>query len=183
MKKLLLAGAMALALAGPAGAQTQVVGLALAPQIAQTVTASSAYTSGNAIGGLMTIANATRSVATAGTPGTTGMLQAVVEDVKSAQSAQTDIFVFNANPTGSTCTDKTAFVLAAADAAKVIGVISIPTTGWFSGGTGSSGIAGQVALPYAINFSTTLYACAVTRGTPTFASTSDVFFTFPLLRN
>ena len=33
--------------------------------------------------------------------------------VKTVQSTQVDVFVFNANPSGSTCTDKSAFVLAA----------------------------------------------------------------------
>ena len=43
--------------------------------VAQTVTASSAYTSGNAIGGLMTIANAVRISGSLGSAGTGGILQ------------------------------------------------------------------------------------------------------------
>jgi hypothetical protein len=144
-------------------------------QVAQTVTASSAYTSGNAVGGLMTIANATR--VSAGS----GLLQSVVSNMKSAQTTQIDVFIFNANPTGSTCTDKTAFSVAAADFDKILGVASITT--WFSAGTPSVGQAQNLAMPYALASGTTLYACAVTRSTPTYTATTDVSFGFRFLRN
>lgn len=162
----------------------EVGGNAISVQVAQTVTASSAYASGNAIGGLMTVANAARVSGSAGTPGTSGILQSVIINSKSAQTTQVDIFLFSANPSGSTCTDKTAFSLAAADFDKVLGVVSVPaTTGWYAAGTPSVGQAQNLALPYALASATSVYACAVTRATPTFASTTDISIGYRFLRN
>jgi hypothetical protein len=156
--------------------------------VAQTVTASSAYTAGNAVGGLMTISGASRVSGSLGAAGTGGIVQQVVMNSKSVQTAQIDVFLFNSNPSGSTCTDKTAFVLATADFDKVIGVASIPGTtannsGWFSGGTGSVGQANNLAMAFDLASATTIYACAVTRGTPTFTATSDISLKYQILRN
>lgn len=156
--------------------------------VAQTVTASSAYTSGNAIGGLMTIANSARVSGSLGAAGTGGIIQQVVANSKSLQTTQVDVFLFNSNPSGSTCTDKTAFVLATADFDKVIGVASIPGTaannsGWFGGGTGSVGQANNLAMAFDLASGTSVFACAVTRGTPTFTATSDISFKYQILRN
>lgn len=156
--------------------------------VAQTVTASSAYTSGNAIGGKMTIAGAARVSGSLGAAGTGGILQQVVANSKSLQTTQVDVFLFNSDPSSSTCTDKTAFVLATADFDKVIGVASIPgaaanNSGWFAGGTGSVGQANNLAMAYNLSSATSIYACAVTRGTPTFTATSDISFKYQFLRN
>jgi hypothetical protein len=154
---------------------------------APTVTAS-AYSAGNAIGGLQTLAGAARVSGSLGASGTGGILTAMMVQVKSVQSTQVDVFLFNANPSGSTCTDKTAFVLAAADAAKVIGVLSVPATaangaGWYSGGTGSLGMPNYYPITYDLSSATSVFACAVARGAFTPASTSDVQFAYNFLRN
>jgi hypothetical protein len=149
--------------------------------VAQTVTASSAYTSGNAVGGLMTVASAVRVSGALGAGGTSGFVQGVTINAKSAQSSLVDIFLFKANPTGSTCTDKTAFALATADFDKVLGVVHV--TDWTSGGTASAGQVFGLAMPYALSSATTMYACAITRATPTFTATTDISVTFNLLRN
>lgn len=149
--------------------------------VAQTVTASSAYASGNAVGGLMTLAGAARISGALGGPGTSGMMQSILVASKSLQTAQIDVVLFNANPTASTCTDKTAFVLAAADFDKVIGAAHVAD--WTAGSTGSFGQAQNMAMPYALASATTIYACAITRGTPTFASTSDISLIFRPIRN
>lgn len=178
MKRLLaLALALASLLAGPALAYPiQTVGSQITTQTAvQTVTASSAYASGNAVGGLMTLASATAS------NGSGGLLQSVIQYTKSAQTASIDVFVFKANPSSSTCTDKTAFSLAAADFDKVIGVAHI--SDWTSAGTPSVGQSQSLAIPFSLASGTALYACAVTRGTPTYASTSDSEFAFQILQN
>jgi len=142
---------------------------------AQTVTASSAYASGNAVGGLITFTNAAR------VSGGSGLIQSVVAYTKSAQSSGLELWVFSANPSGSTCTDKTAFSVAAADFDKVVWVFSIST--WYSGGTPSVGLSSDRAIPYALASGTSFYACVVTRSTPTYASTSDVSVAIRLIRN
>lgn len=147
----------------------------VALSVAQTVTAGSAYTSGNAIGALMTLPTATN--VNAGS----GLVQAVVEYTKSAQTSQTDVFLFSANPTSSTCSDKVAFALNVADYDKVIGVIHM--SDFTSGGTPSFGQAQNLAMPFTLASGTAVYACAVTRGTPTFTATTDVTFGFRIIRN
>lgn len=159
----------------------EVGGNQITVQVAQTVTASSAYASGNAIGGLMTITGAARVSGSSGASGTGGLLQSVVMNIKSAQTTQVDVFIFNANPTTTTCTDKTAFAVAAADFDKSLGVVHM--TDFTSEGTPSVGQGQNLAMPYALTSNTTLYACAVTRSTPTYTATTDVSFGFRMLRN
>jgi len=133
--------------------------------VAQTVTASSAYTAGNAVGGLITLSNINRA------SGLSVFMQSIVVNSKSLQSAQLDLVFFNANPTGSTCTDKTAFSVATADAAKLVGAAHV--SDWTASGLGSVGQMQQP--PIGITPSgTAVYACMVTRGTPTFTATSDL---------
>jgi hypothetical protein len=65
----------------------------------------------------------------------------------------------------------------------VLGVASITSTGWFSGGTASIGPAQNLAMPFQLPAGTSLYACAVTRATPTFTATTDISLGFRVIRN
>jgi hypothetical protein len=157
-------------------------------QVAQTVTAASAYAAGNAIGGLQTIAGAARVSGSLGAAGTGGILTGLMMNSKSLQTTQVDVFLFDANPSGSTCTDKTAFSLATADFDKVIGVVTIPGTaangaGWYAGTVGSTGVATYYPVTYDLASASSIFACAVTRGTPTYTATTDVSFKYNILRN
>lgn len=143
--------------------------------VAQTVTAASAYASGNAVGGLITFAAAARVAAGS------GLIQSIVVNSKSLQSTQMDLVVFSANPTGSTCTDKNAVAVAAADFDKVLGVAHI--TDWTALGTPSAGQAQNLAMPFALSAGTTLYGCLVTRSTPTFTATTDISVSLRVIRN
>lgn len=158
-------------------------------QVAQTVTAS-AYSAGNALGGLMTIANAARVSGSAGNSGTGGIVTGMQLNSKAIQSAvQVDVFFFDANPTGSTCTDKSAFVISNADFDKVVGIMTIPSTpangaGWFGATTtGSVAIPTYFPVTYDLASATSIYACAVVRAAITPGSTSDISFKFNILRN
>jgi len=144
--------------------------------VAQTVTASSAYSIGNAVGGWITFANAAR--VSAGS----GLIQSVVVASKSAQTTQMDLLIFNSDVTGtSTCTDKNAVAIATTDMANAIGVAHI--TDWTSGGTPSVGQAQNLAMPFALASGTSLYGCLVTRATPTFAATTDITIVLRDIRN
>ncbi len=130
-----------------------------------TVTASSAYAAGNAVGGLITLSNINRA------SGLSVFIQSVVVASKSAQTAQLDLVFFTANPTGSACTDKTTFSVATADAAKLVGAAHV--SDWTASALGSVGQMQQP--PIGITpAGTAAYACLVTRGTPTFTATSDL---------
>lgn len=138
----------------------------VAVAVAPTVTASSAYASGNVVGGLLVLPNMVRLT------GGTAILQKVVVDFKTTQTAQLDLVLFANNPTGTTFTDKAAFSLAAADFNRVIGTVHI--TDCTSLGTPSVCQASGLALPIQGQGSTTVYGVLVTRGTPTYGSTSDI---------
>src|SRR5919108_1061175 len=80
-----------------------------------TVTASSAYASGNAVGALLTFAGMARVA------GQGGVLQTVLLRDKAGQNVPYDLLLFDAAP--STPTDKQALALSDVDLAKCIGVV------------------------------------------------------------
>src|ERR1700730_7242051 len=85
------------------------------PTVSTTV-----YASGDSIGGLLTLANAVRVSAAAGSSGTSGLIQFVEMITKSHQPGGTyDVVFFDANPTTSTCTDNAVVTIASADIGKV----------------------------------------------------------------
>lgn len=145
---------------------------------APTVTASSAYASGNAVGSLQTLSSALRQQTVGGLG--TAILQRVQVNFKSAQTAQTDIILFSASPSSTTVTDKSAIAIATADFDKVIGVIHVSDC--TAQGTPSSCQANNLAIPVYNASGSALYAVAVTRGTPTFTATSDVSITYTFLQ-
>lgn len=133
--------------------------------VALTVTAGSAYASGQVIGG-KTQFNAMSRVANL-----TGMLQWASIHAKSAQSSAIDLLIFHADPTASTFTDKQALALNVADFDKLAGIVRI--TDWTTLGTPSYGQAGSIGMPYRAT-GTSLWVVPVARATPTFASISDL---------
>lgn len=144
-----------------------------------TVSASPAYTAGDCVGGLMTLANAVRS----------GPLSGVIAFAevmcKSAQTFAFDVILFGANPTGSTLNDNAAIAVAAADFDKIVGVIQITGTSpaaWVNVGTPSFAAVANAGIPIKLA-ATTLYAVLVARGTPTLGSTSDIKFALGILQD
>lgn len=142
---------------------------------AQTVTASSAYVTGNVVGGNITFTNAV-PIASGG-----GIIQTVVVRGKAGQAVPYDIFLFDSAP--STQTDKTAVALTTGDLAACIGTISV--SGMVLGAATTNGIITSTGLGQAFKLGsgTTLYAVLVARGTPTYASTSDVSLDLVILPN
>lgn len=130
-----------------------------------TLTTGSAYASGNSLGGLQTFSGVT------GTGG--GWIQTISAASLVGSTHEIDVFVFNANPTGSTCTDKTAFALAQADFSKLVPGSPIVVSASIAAGTPTVRVAQNLAISFQPS---TLYVCYVTRGTPTFASATDTQF-------
>ena len=142
---------------------------------------NAAYSSGNAIGCLQSI-KFFRSITQA-----TGLLNNI--SVSSAGGATTAItlYIFNANPTASTTTDKVAFSLAAADRSKLITNNPIVLTPAVIG-VGSTVTFASSQMPIAVinadsPVTTLLYACAVVGGSVTPASTTDLIFTYAGLQD
>lgn len=152
----------------------EVGGNQLTIPVTPTVTATT-YTTGQAMGALQTLANAER------VSGKGGLAQSVLVALKVANTVNVDVFIFNANPSGSTCTNASAFVLAAADIGKVVAVAHV--TDWTAGNTASFGQSQNLASPYALPSGTSLFSCAVARGSITTTGTSDLVETANVIRN
>jgi hypothetical protein len=183
----LVAGAAAIGTVGvtalpalPAG--TNQIGLVTAggytTQIQATPTVqAAAYAAGQCVGGLITLANAGR--VTSGS----GLVQAMTASFVSGVLPSLDIILFNANPTGSTLTDKTTAAVATADLAKVIGIIHL-TDATLLGATTPSFCQGeQQAMPFKLPSGTSLYASVVTRTAITLTSTTDMVVSANLLQD
>jgi hypothetical protein len=169
MKKL-LAGAIALLLSTAAQAQQppnymgRVGGVTNEVCVTPAITASSAYTTGDVVGGLITLPSAFLST-------NSGILQAVRLTSKSVQTAEFDVTFFSAVP-ATTFTDKTAPSIVAADV--LLTQPPIKLTNNFSG-LGTHTVYGADGISRPINeVGASAYAVITTAGTPTFASASDL---------
>lgn len=142
---------------------------------------NASYSSGNAIGGLQTI----QFFRVPSQP--TGILNNVSVASKGGATTAITLYIFQANPTGTTCTDKSAFSLGAADVAKLITTLPIVLTPAVIGAGATVTFASQqlpVSIrntdsPVLLNF----YVCAVVGGTVTPGTTTDLVFEFAGLQD
>lgn len=131
-----------------------------------TISTSPAYAANDCLGSLMTFLN----VVPAGSSSFT-VTKAMLRDADGT-SAPIDLIFFWANPTSSTFTDNAACTINAADATKVAGAMHL--TDCTAAGTSvcrNSDPPLDIALAAGTS---TLYAQAVERGTPTYTGTSKV---------
>lgn len=135
----------------------------LTPNLSPSV----AYASGDCIGGKFTLANAVRM------SGGGGEIMSVTVADKVAQNAPIDLIVFDADPGGTTFTDNAPLTIASADLLKINAIVGIVGAN-YNGFVGNSA-ACLANLRRVLNaVGTTLYACLISRGTPTYASASDL---------
>lgn len=129
---------------------------------------AAAYSTGNAVGAKRTFSSMAAST------GRGGVLQTVIVRDKAGQNVNYDLILFDADPTSTTITDKAAVAVNTADLAKIIGVVQL--SGIVLGAAATMGVltASGLGLAYKITSGTTIYGILVTRGAPTYASTSDV---------
>ncbi len=140
--------------------------------VSPTVTAG-AYSSGQDIGGKLTFTGALRNSTRS------GMLVSVSVVDQAAQTADLEVVLFNDNPSSTTFTDAATLDIADADMAKIAGVISLGSTSRFSYADNGIKYIGSLAIPLqggqaSGTASRTVYAALVSRGTPTFAASTDV---------
>lgn len=137
------------------------------------------YAQGQALGALQTFPNVFRQ------PGSTGIMNNQGVTSKGGITTSVALYVFKANPTASTCNDKSAFVLGVADIPKLIA--TIPTVL-------SPAVVGPLATPTTAYFqqpismqntenSTNLYLCAVAGAAVTPLSTTDLQFNLAGLKD
>lgn len=135
-----------------------------------------AYSSGNAIGGLQTV----QFFRTLFPP--SGILNNISVASKGGSTTAMTIYVFQASPSASTCTDRAAFVLNAADVSKLVAAVPVVLTPAVVG-AGATVTFASSQIPISVrNIDTTptrnLYVCAVVGGAVTPASVADLVFTF-----
>jgi hypothetical protein len=153
---------------GNVGGKTAKIATAL------TVTASSAYTTGNVVGGKITFSSA---LLTAGS----GVLESISLRSKSVQTATFTLFLFDSNPTNTTWTDKTAPSINVNDIPFLVGAFQLSS---FSSGLGThtiymlNGISQTLAAG-----ATTLYGILIVTGTPTFTATTDLTLALGILQD
>jgi hypothetical protein len=139
-----------------------------------TVTAG-AYSAGDAVGGLLTFANAAR------TSGDGGVIKDVLIIDDAGQDAELELWLFKV--TFTAMSDNAAWAPSEADLENCIGVVSTQTSdrGWMAAGTPSVCDI-EVGSRYDLT-GTSLFGQLVTRGTPTFAATDDVTVKVMLLQD
>jgi len=144
------------------GAFGLVGGFNIAVPVAPTIQAAQ-YVSGNAVGALQSVA----VFRTTAQP--SGILDNIFVGWEGTETTALTFYVFNTNPTGSTCTDKVAFSLAAADIPKLAlppftltaAAPAVGTTSTYANSTFTPiSIKNQDGTP-----TLNLYICAVSGGT------------------
>lgn len=136
---------------------------------------NASYVSGNCVGSFNAISLASFN-------GGSGFLQNVTVASKTGVTPTLTIYLFNANPTASTCTDKGTFTVNAADVGKLIGApfavgLAAPT-----GTTVTWGAQANLGLPFVAGGSSgsgveTIYYALVSGTTFTPGSTADLVVT------
>ena len=129
-----------------------------------TVSTSPAYTSGDAMGGLLTFTGAALA-----SGGSGAVLSATALCKTPALLPILELWLFNATFTAGT--DNAAFAPSDADMAKCIGVI--PVAAWYDDGANSIAVWRGVH-PFVCVGTANLYGQLVTRSAVTLGSTSDI---------
>lgn len=127
-----------------------------------------AYVAGYDIGGKLTLTSAVR------VSGGSGIINSLILSDKGKQNSAVDIIFFDADPASTTFTDNAALTVADADLTKIIGVVNITANDYASFADNSVATVKNLGLAFKVTTSTNIYATVVSRGTPTYASTSDL---------
>lgn len=139
-----------------------------------TISAASAYAAGDAVGGIMTFANAARAA------GLGGVITKVAITDLAAQVADLELILWTTSPAG-TFTDNAAIDPTDGDLQDYfIGII--PLAGCYSAFADNA--AGSVVPNLSfVGASTSIFGTLVSRGTPTYASTTDIEITLTIVRD
>ena len=128
-----------------------------------TVTAG-AYAANDAVGGLLTFANAVRN------SGGGGIVKSMIILDDAGQDAALELWLFS--ETFTAIADNAAFDISQADLRNLVAIIATADGAYFASGTES---AARVEASQRYDLAgTSLFGQLVTRGTPTYAATDDV---------
>jgi hypothetical protein len=129
---------------------------------------AAAYAIGASIGGLLVFPYI------ASVSGGAAIVQGASVTFASGVIPTMDLVLFSASPTASTVTDRTAVAIAAADLAKVIGVLHLTDTALLGASAPSVVQATTAVMPFDLPTGTSLYAALIARSGVTLGSTTDV---------
>ena len=128
-----------------------------------TVTAG-AYAANDAVGGLLTFANAVRN------SGGGGIVKSLIILDDAGQDAALELWLFS--ETFTAIADNAAFDISQADLRNLVAIVATADGAYFASGTES---AARVEASQRYDLAgTSLFGQLVTRGTPTYAATDDV---------
>lgn len=152
--------------------------------VSSLTTSAPAYSTGDVIGSVMTISGSATQEGL-GEADLSSILQSLVVLDPTGQSAALDIFFFNAPLTG-TYTDNIAFSPSSADMKNCIGTVSVATGDYITAGSQSVAAGKNQAnlghvikqSPPTVKQKNTIYAIAVSRGTPTYTNNLQIRFQF-----
>lgn len=134
----------------------------------QMTVQNAAYASGNCL-------DSFKAVVMARYTGYHGIINRFVIASKGGGTTALTVYIFGSNPTGSTCTDKSTFTVAAADISKLICAPFVVTPAVAIGGTISYAENTSMQCHF-VATNTSVYVGVVSGGTWTPASTSDLIF-------
>jgi hypothetical protein len=144
----------------------------IAVKVSPAVTAG-LYAANDVVGGKQTLTSAVRA------SGGTSRLENLIINDRGNQKAAGYVLIFDSDPTAATLTNDAAMTLSTDDL-KVVARIDVSAADYVTLGSDSKAVAD---IPYAgrllkASGSANLFAVFVTTGTPTYASTSDLQFTY-----
>lgn len=137
-----------------------------------TITAG-AYAAGDAVGGLLTFANAGRQT------GVGGVIKNIILIDEAGIDTSLELWLFDQAFTPMA--DNAAWAPSTADLQNLVGIIYSSNGSWSAAGTPSVNDI-EVSKRYDV-VGTSLYGQLVTRGTPTFVATDDITVKLCLLRD
>lgn len=145
----------------------KVGGVAASLSATQTTSASPAYSINDAVGGKVSLSGATRVSA-----GSCQLVNPIIHSKTVQASAVFDVYWFNADPSASTITDNAAFVLAAGDLGKLVGITTHDVARSLAGSSQHKTADPPVVVKLASG--TTVYAAIVAKTSFTAGGTSDI---------
>lgn len=130
------------------------------------------YSSGDVLGGLNTIPLAVMDAHSSASVDSFVTLDAA------NQKSKVDLIFFSAIPANTTFTDNSAYALSDLDLPLLLGRLSVQDTDYVSSGSANAEatLRSIGLILQAAQGSKTLYCVAVSRGTPTYGSASDLSF-------
>jgi hypothetical protein len=148
----------------------EVGGATVVVEVTPTVS-TSAYAAGDLIGTKLTFTDAARVAGGSGV-----VLSAALTDLDK-QDKETDLILFDTNPSNTTFTDNAAFDVHDTDLLDVIGVVTFDVADYTDFSDNSVATDKNLGIGFNLTSGQDLYGALIARGTPTYSTTADAIST------